>query len=392
MSWSYTSKTLNNAPFPATSFRVETYQGRQRPRTRKPGAYGYYNAKITKLVKVNFGTVGLDTGLWQAKYHDLYLGGRAIPPSLPNNSYFQAAYAKAYGKFVDNCNLGAEKSQMATNLAERASTLEMVEKRMIQLLKGAKALKKGNFKQFCTIFGITPKKEHAKNRWSRPQQFSGLWLEYWFGWAPTVADINNGLNIVKSHFGGDETLRGPIIAKGASTFTFDTGFKRTYSDSSGSCLEQLKGKMQVRIQADVIVTDGFGLMWNQLGLVNLLSTSWELIPFSWFAGWFGNIAQVLGQSTDFVGLELQNITVSCKTSWTEYTHSAPSWDQWCQREIRYNSYVRTIPTTLPRVRLVWALPKKLSLTRGATLASLITVLFSPSGPSKAEALKRLSRG
>lgn len=323
----------------------------------------------------------LQTLYWQETRPNYgWIFGPAGPSdTTPNYPAYHAAYAKAYGRFMDAVNKGGTQSELLTGLAERHQTFGMVMDRMKQFYKGASHLKRGEFRAFLNTFGIKPKRKHKDTVWSRPRDFSALWLEYWFGWAPTVADLMNAFEIYQRESSSGK----PFIAKGSSRSLIgspDDPFS-VYSNSGYWKGQQDYGSVQVRIAGKVIVDSDVALKLNQLGLVNVPLTAWNLIPFSWFAGWFGNIAQVLGQLSDTVGLRLSDLSISVKTIHTHnYTmgHSGYGVSGGVTRNWTRESYTRKKVTVLPRVHLVWKMPSHLSPTRGATLASLIVQLFAPS--------------
>lgn len=121
-----------------------------------------------------------------------------------------------------------------------------------------------------------------------------------------------------------------------------------------------------------------------LGLANPLKTIWEVIPFSWFVDWFTNIGKVLGQVTDFLGLQVKNCVVSrkseatctwvCENAQRVFGASAPR-TVWRSRD--FVGFMRTVDGSLPTVKPTFRIPNGLSVTRGATLVSLIVQLFAP---------------
>lgn len=329
------------------------------------------------------GTVDFEgTSFWQEvnTNYGWSFSSAGVSTSPPNHPAYDAAYAKAYSKFMASVNEGAEAAQLLTGLAERHETFNMVLSRMKQIHTGASALKRGDFRGFCRTFGITPKGKHRDLRWSRPRQFSGLWLEYWFGWAPTVSDLMNAIEVY-----GRRTSDPVIIARGGSQRPINPNPQYTYKSANGyTCWQYESGVIRVRISGKVSVVNGTSLDLNRLGLLNVPLTAFELIPFSWFAGWFGNFAQVLGQLTDLVGLKLTDAVVSCKAETVHDYHMVYSGGNpgTVDRTVAWDVYTRKKLTSLPNVRLVWQIPPQLSPTRGATLASLIVQLFSPSGVKK----------
>lgn len=143
----------------------------------------YYNGGNTHTL----GSSAMRAGgiYWGEKYPAGVLG--------PSTAEDRNAYARAYAKVIDK--LGTQ-AALLTAAAERQATVNMVVKRLAQIHKGAKHLKKGQFRQFLATFGLRPKEKHTHKRWARPRDFASLWLEYWMGWAPTIGDIHNAIKFL----------------------------------------------------------------------------------------------------------------------------------------------------------------------------------------------------
>lgn len=306
--------------------------------------------------------------------HEDNAGITSYDPGWNTGSPGNQAYARAYSKFK-----GKVYTQAAdlTALRERQSTIDMVAKRLSQVLKGAKALKKGRFKEFLSTFGIKPKNKHKDTAWSRPADFGSLWLEYWMGWAPTVGDIYSSLEALGQVI-PDHTVR-------AGSSVPISGHK---VQSAGSvATSDYEGKVTVWVQAQVVVTNPSLFQLQSLGLANPFLTVWETTPFSWMADWFTNVGQVIGQLTDWLGLQLKNLVVSVKTqaicSWTctdpgyVFGWVAMNGINRLYRKREYLGFTRKLPRTMPTVKPILRLPNGLSITRGATLASLLVTIFSP---------------
>lgn len=283
------------------------------------------------------------------------------------------AYARAYQKFKDK--VYAQASNL-TAIQERSKTIDMVEKRLSQLYKGAKALKAGRFREFLRIFGIRPLKKHENTRWTRPKEFGGMWLEYWMGWAPTIGDVYLSMEALSRPI-PDDTIRA------GSKTPFSDSFEQ--SEGSAKAISSYAGECTVWVQGIVEITNPSLHAAQKLGLINPAKTAWETTPFSWFVDWFTNVGQVLGQVTDWVGLQLKNLIVSCKTraasSWLLEGARAlfgPRYPATMYHNKSWLWFSRHMPHSMPTIGLKIQLPNGLSLTRGATLASLLATMFAPS--------------
>lgn len=289
--------------------------------------------------------------------------------NFPRPGYeWNQAYARAYSKFLSSIH---ERAAMMTNLAERAQTVKMLNTRLRQILVGGRQLWAGDFRGFLKTFNIRPLKKHENVRWTRPRQASNLWLEYWFGWAPVVNDIYTATTNYGKPINSSAVKHGSA-RKWAKSLT-------TKVSSSQKVFSETKGTVRVNISGRVVVDNPSLFELNRLGLVNPAVVALEVVKFSWLAGWFNNLQQVLAQYTDFVGLSLKDATVSTRTVSTYLYRRDDSNGYFHTWSNAYRWYCRRRVSSLPKVKLMVSLPNGLSVTRGATLASLIVQLFSPKG-------------
>lgn len=297
-----------------------------------------------------------------------HLHGAVLNNSLTSNSTAALAYSQAYNKLLSKTG---ERASLLTALAERKSTYSMVLNRLTQLYRGALALRKGNFREFLQTFGIKAKKKHKSNRWSRPRDFSSLWLEYWFGWAPTIGDIENAITVWQEPLSSKFGLR---VASGnrhlslPSTGNYDAFINRT--ECSGSYVLQLRCKVELT-NPDLWVA-------NSLGLLNPVKTAWETTPFSWFVDWFTNVGQVLGSFTDQIGVKISDVWSTRFAKGTEHRTrvSKPKPTSGYDMVQQFAFMRRMSHPSLPRPAFVLRIPG-ISWTRGLTLSSLLVQLFSP---------------
>lgn len=314
--------------------------------TFAPPADGYYWQQYTTNV-----------GIWPGNSATRF-GPRAL------------AYNKARQRFLDK--FAKTRAQGLTGLAEREKTMTMVNKRLLQLLKAAKSLRNGDFRSFLSALNVRPLTKHRNKGWNRPREVAGLWLEYWFGWAPTVGDIYNLVEVYTREVNPDYIKAG---SSGREVYIYTGG------DSSWLTTTKEDYTCSCHLGALVEITNKDLLDLNAAGLLNPAQTALELIPFSWLAGWFMNLSTVLGSLTDTCGLRFKNGWLSEKT-YREVDYrkvskrtNLPSG----YRKYTTVKFVRSKFTELPAPTFEWKLPEQLSVTRGATLAALIVQLFAPKG-------------
>lgn len=281
-------------------------------------------------------------------------------------------YASAYNKFKDKA---LSQASNLTSLVERRKTFDMMLARLVQLKKGADALREGKFRSFLRTFGVKPLKKHQNKVWSRPREFGKLWLEYWMGWAPTVGDVQKSMEVLTKE------IPTATIRAGSSS-PFET--QNTRVSGSSKSLQTNSCTGAVWVNGLVSITNPNLSLANQLGLVNPFKTLWETLKFSWMFDWFSNIGQVLGQFTDWVGLQLTNLSISVKTTaesdWSLtgadliYGSSYPK-TMFCSRS--YFWFGRYVLPSFPLIKPKISLFDRLSLSRATTLVSLLTTMFAP---------------
>lgn len=272
---------------------------------------------------------------------------------------------RAYEKFKERA-LGGD-SSMGVLVAERREALGMVTNRVVNLRNSYRSLRRGDFKGFLRNLSVDPKRKHRSVVRTAASEASGLWLEYWFGWSPTVNDL----------YGLSETLVGPPPSQryhGFSKVKLPELTTRFNHPSGPVKVLSQSGEYIVRTGADVRVINPNIQLLQQLGLVNPVSVAWEVVPFSFVIDWFTCFGNVLDSFTDFVGTDLSNPyttrLLKTKGRWDTGTWS-PTWtyEYRIARMTRVTSLLRPV-ATYPRFVNVGT-----SRTRAATAVSLLVQLF-----------------
>lgn len=289
-----------------------------------------------------------------------------------------SAASHAYNKAVAELQESVyDKAATLTALAERRSTWLMVVNRLGHLLKGATLLASGNFKGFLRHFNARPKRKDFGRTFIPVQKAAAYWIEYWFGWAPTMGDINTAV----------QTLGAPLpemfFRAGGTSFSWSPVVV-----TDGGYPGQLRtewegwGPVSVHIRCYVECNNYVLFSLEKAGLLNPMQTVWETTPWSWLIDWATNIGQLLGQATRFAGLSLTNIAISTvgkfdlETRW--YHLKIPASAMSTKKNVLFRrKTMQSLPLTLPHINI----PKG-SATRAATLASLLALKFEKMDPSK----------
>lgn len=227
-------------------------------------------------------------------------------------------------------------------------------------------------KRFSKRRVISRKREsHYKKLASTGGDIGGLWLETWFGWLPTVADIQAAAEVITS----------PIcdqVITCSSGFTHTVKYTRIYpgydtkEGFSSSCKGFVKIGFHVRVHNRNLA------LASQLGVLNPFLIGMDMIKFSWLVGWAVNIQQVLSSWTDFAGLTTSKtyVTDFYKMNLNSYWTSTHSSNPGSSSLTGEGVYLTRVTGTIPYPSLTLTLPNRLSLTRGLTSMSLLAKTLS----------------
>lgn len=290
--------------------------------------------------------------------------------SMGTGQHVMALRNRAYEKFKEKA-IG-ESSQMGTFLAEGRESYGMIAKRATGLYRAYRSLKKGNFRDFLRELSVKPKRKHRSVTRTAAGEASGLWLEYWFGWSPSVNDLFNAYEILTRQMDYEPTwgtsrrkLPVKTVRVQGGSFTFRE------SAYSGYCL--------VKTGAHVTLVNPNAAIRSSLGLNNPLSIAWDLVPFSFVVDWFTQFGNTLSAMTDFAGFTLQRPYTTSFQECEGYFHT---WNTGYAGPYRRGEY--KFKTFQQRRQQVLVKPVVLrprianfgsSVTRAATAVSLLNSIF-----------------
>lgn len=357
--WSY---------FPSGALRSYKWQKgvKQKPFVDKPLPYQCTLARQTAYK---------GTGTWSEHSANPAWTGCDSTAFWPENpigwSEMAIAVNKAREKFLSTLGGSAD---LGTTIVEWRSSLEMITLRANRLFEGYRHLKKGRFKSFLKTFDARPKAKDRRKTWSKPKDASAIWIEYWFGWAPTIGDIYASIDVIQNPVRGRyiEAASGRKATRSASWRTPEIGDH--WSRKSRATLIAKYGGY-------VTITNPNLYQANQLGLVNPAVILWEVTPFSWFVDWFANVGTFLKGFSDTLGLSFSQLYLTrfsqaeCDYYFQVDRITAPSIRSKTEKAERMDM-VRSLEPTLRPPQLNVALPLELSHTRAATAISLLVLLFT----------------
>lgn len=282
-----------------------------------------------------------------------------------------SALNKALGKFQA---IMSDPSETLTSLVESQKTISMVERRLTSMVTFAKRWRAGSYKSALRVVlnaqkFTQPRLERKRKRmiiglmgkpksYHKSKTLAGAWLETWMGWLPTIGDVQKSITNLSREF-PDEYM----VAKASYSEAW-----RDTLDGNSSWFSSHKCRAFASVSAVVKVTNPNLYMASQLGLTNPIYTAYQVIPYSWLLSWFNNMDQYMKQFSQYHGVQVSS---PCYTTglldeheflWTS-NGSSPRGEQRCV------SFQRSLG--LPGITLQWRGLNRLSMSRGATLSSLL---------------------
>lgn len=204
-----------------------------------------------------------------------------------NNHLINTCYEKLKGKISD-------RAELMVAVLEAEKSLDMIYKRATQLLAAVKAASRGDFRRMAKILERPGDVVPNASKWKSLTQ---NWMEYSFGWVPSVMDIGNAVNVLQSPLNRQWVTQKATGSFPAERYGFTGPYSRAY--------ERQVSLYVVRMGCTVSVENPNLWLANQLGFVNPATVAWELVPFSFVVDWVTNVGQFLASATDFLGLDIR---------------------------------------------------------------------------------------
>lgn len=321
------------------------------------------------------------------------------------------AYTRAFDNLTDV--VVGESSSLGIAAVELGESVSMIAKRLDTVLAFAKAVKRRDMRYIKVAMSSEHQMAQAKKfdewaerltKYKRPrasfqesrerylkryEQFlhqkrrrdlkttSGLWLEYWLGWAPTIGDVQTTLDVLAHEF-PYEKVRGLRVGKYSRSYEDDNG--ATYM---GGTIHKwgASARCSVKIDTHARVHNPNTYSANRLGVNNLLDIAWQAVPLSFLVDWKLGLSDQLKRMTALDGVELSQSSVATKLHWSASGSITNTPEMVAAGYPSYGPYLdssffferATVPIDVPRYY-----PKeldRLSVSRATTAISLTLQLL-----------------
>lgn len=229
--------------------------------------------------------------------------------------------AKVYERAVSKIKRERGSASLGTSIAEGRESLQLIARRSGQafrLIRGLKNLRLGEamdvINEFLRDKGMRPVRTKAefRKKFRRPCRYSSYksvrvkrgrkriwldplrgsassWLEYWLAWAPMVGDIRASMSVLEKDAAYSASDKVTATVKYSQSYPGGNSYSRF-----------AVGKFVYSVR----VTNPNHDLTNRLGLTNLASIAWDLVPLSFVVNYFADIGSWLNSFSDLAGMKI----------------------------------------------------------------------------------------
>lgn len=208
--------------------------------------------------------------------------------------------------------------------AEASKTSDLILGSANRIYRAYGAFRRGHFGDVAKILDISPRRVHK------------TWLEYKYGWMPTLMDVKGSAEFfAQQHVGRPVSFSVSATKRITRTKTetvYETGWP-SGSHYTNNAISMKAMKVKMRLQ----VTNPHLSALQQLGLTNPALVAWELVPFSFVFDWFISVGDWLQALTALHGVTvLTAMSSRLRTVACGYNSVANPYESTSERNSGYN--------------------------------------------------------
>lgn len=188
---------------------------------------------------------------------------------------------------------------LAQTMAERKQAVDMISKRVNQLIVLARLAKRGDIKRINgylrdSLGRSLPGGSNAfRGTGRKSSDVAGTWLEIQYGWRPLLSDIYGSCELIADTY----HRKYPTVFSAVATAETPLYGKTQFSVFDAVCDIVWRGSMleRGRYVIEVVEDDALALALGKTGISNPALLAWELVPWSFVIDWFVPVGNYLEQ-------------------------------------------------------------------------------------------------
>lgn len=253
----------------------------------------------------------------------------------------------------------AGKAQAAVDIIQLGKTKDMMASAGTTLLHAFRALRGGRPMQRFV---------RDMNRTGFRSAAGKAWLQFIYGWVPTVGSIFEITEILAKNFSKGSIVTGSVSA---SLSKMKSGLIPGFGTYDAVCNAKAKGRYEYTVKDPKL------LQLSHLGFTNPLSIAWEVLPWSFVLDWFVDVGGYINRMDFALGLSDVYWQYSCKKTgnvFNTYTSTplAHKLDQSCISLVTFSDTYRSSPSNVITNSFKGLKPFTNQATRLTTVAALIS--------------------
>lgn len=209
-----------------------------------------------------------------------------------------AIATRKFYEFADSLDI-----HLGVSLGEAPKTFGMIADTMVSFYHAFKSFKRLDVRGGLSALGMPTGGGHARSLYRKANnakkasvdtaQFMGnTWLEVKYGWKPLIQEVQSAAEALTKDFSKDYDVR--IRTKGKKEYSLPVP---PYGGASGS------GWAKAYIGAHFLIFDPTLRLRSNLGLTEVASIAWEVMPWSFVIDWFSPIGDYIAAGSALEGLQ-----------------------------------------------------------------------------------------
>jgi len=357
--------------------------GKRLPMNPYRSRTGEYNASLGSYLKSStwegFGSVSEAVGT-------TIISGAYNGAHNKFGSGYSALYAEANSKAVVNFYENANNSdfQALVTAAELPKTMSMIGQTAKRLAKAFKSAKRGDVGGLFQSLGLetgshartlTRTANNARKRGRLRDFASDSWLEVKYGWKPLLQDVES---LAKATALGWQVEPADIVLRSRSRKKSDPYY---VAGTATDLTVEGEASVKVSYTCTFSVIDQSTRNLQGLGLIDLGSVAWELIPYSFVVDWFVPVGSWIAAQNALAGTVFVE---GCKTVHSEvdanatvYANAAGECNLTCS--LKDFGIQRASLSAAPNVNLIISVPNWRSILKFDKAITGIALLHNAFG-------------